>query len=100
MTILILLSFLIGAVLGMRYKVFILGPIIVANVTIILVGGAVAGVDFSTLFLATILAIICLQIGYFCGIITRYSMALARSGRSTKEPRTALNPTEISEWPR
>jgi uncharacterized membrane protein YccF (DUF307 family) len=100
MTILILLSLLIGAVLGMRFKVFILGPIIVANVIIMLVGGAVAGIDFSTLSLAAVLAIIGLQIGYFSGIITRFSMALARSGRSAKVPRTELKPTEINEWPR
>jgi hypothetical protein len=100
MTILILLSLLIGAVLGTRLKIFILGPIIVANVIIILVGGVVAGVDFSTLFLAAVLATICLQIGYFSGIITRYTMELARSGRSAKVPRTELNPTEINEWPR
>jgi hypothetical protein len=99
MTILILFSLLIGAVLGMRFRVLILGPIILTSAVAIFVGGAAAGFDLSGLSLAAVLVIVFLQIGYFSGIITRYTMALARSERIAKAPHAQLNPpAKINQW--
>jgi len=81
MSMLILLVFLLGAVLGMRFKVLILIPAIAFALIAILVGGVARGDSVSAILVAVVLASICLQIGYLSGIATRYSIALARAGR-------------------
>jgi len=82
MSMLILLAFLLGAVLGMRFKVFILIPAIGFALIGILAGGIARGNGVSSTLIAAVLASSCLQIGYLLGII--YSVALNRAGRQRK----------------
>jgi len=84
MSMLILLAFLLGAVLGMRFKVFILIPAIGFTLLAVLLVGAARGDSVSGMLIAAVLASSCLQIGYMFGIIARYSVALARVGRLRK----------------
>lgn len=80
----ILLAFLIGAALGMRLKVFILFPAIGLAWIVILAAGIARSDSISAILIAAVLASTCLQIGYLCGTATRYSIALARIGRTRK----------------
>ena len=84
MSMLILLAFLLGAVLGMRFKVFILIPAIGFALIAILAGGIARGNSVSGTLIVAVLASSCLQIGYLLGIIARYSVALTRAGRPRK----------------
>jgi hypothetical protein len=81
---LILLVFLLGAVLGMRFKVLILIPAIAFALIAILVGGVARADSVSAILIAIVLTSIGLQIGYLSGIATRYSIALARAERLRK----------------
>lgn len=80
MAILILLVFLSGAVLGMRFKILILAPAAAGVIVAAVATGMVRGENLSAVLLAGLLAIICLQIGYLGGILTRYTITLARAG--------------------
>jgi hypothetical protein len=84
MLMLILLAFLLGALLGMRFKVFILIPAIGFGLLAILAAGIARGNSASGTLIAAVLASSCLQIGYISGIIIRYSVAPARAGRRRK----------------
>jgi hypothetical protein len=75
MSMLILLAFLLGAILGMRFKVLILIPVIAFALIAILVGGVTRGDTLSSILIAIVLVSIGLQIGY---------LALARAGRLRK----------------
>jgi hypothetical protein len=82
MAIFIPVLFLVGAVLGMRFKVLILIPAIGFAVGVVLAAGIAGGASLAAILAATALASICLQFGYLGGIGTRYSMALIRTARS------------------
>ena len=84
MSALVLLAFLTGAALGMRFKVFILFPAIGLALIAILAAGIARSDSISAILIAAVLASTGLQIGYLCGIATRYSVALARVGRTRK----------------
>jgi ABC-type proline/glycine betaine transport system permease subunit len=81
MAMLVLLSFLSGTVLGMRFKVLVLLPAIACALPIALaVGNRQPGIGSVALVSAATVA--CLQIGYSAGIAIRRSLAAARmSGR-------------------
>lgn len=79
MSVLTLLAFLTGTVLGMRFKVLILIPAIGLASIATLVDGIAHSHSASVILIASALASICLQIGYLCGIITRYVFAVART---------------------
>jgi hypothetical protein len=82
MVMLILLTLCIGALLGARYKVLILAPFIGLSSITILAAGIARGDNASAILIAAVLALISLQIGYFCGIFTRYGVADAQSRHS------------------
>jgi len=86
MSVVILLAFLIGAALGMRFKVFILFPAIGLALIAILAAGIARSDSISAILIAAVLASSCLQVGYLCGTVTGYSIALARIGRTRKAP--------------
>ena len=83
---LILLVCLTGAVLGMRFKVLILAPAIGVTIIAVFAAGMARGEDLPAILLAGLLALICLQIGYLGGVLTRYTMTLARAGSRRKAP--------------
>jgi hypothetical protein len=85
--ILVALVLLFGAVLGMRFKVLILVPAIGFAAVAVLAGGLATNATLPAILLAAVLASIGLQVGYFGGIVTRYSMTLARTADQRKASR-------------
>jgi hypothetical protein len=81
MSLVVILALLLGAVLGMRFKVLILLPAIICAVIIITTGGIASGVHGFAILVMAALASVCLQLGYFAGVMTRYVMVVARAGR-------------------
>jgi len=81
MSTLVLLATLLGAVLGMKFRVFILVPAIGFASVIILADGIACGTSVSGIVIAVLIASSCLQVGYIFSIAARYRIALARSGR-------------------
>jgi len=78
---LLLLAILVGAVLGMRFKVLVLIAAIGLTVPAILAAGIIRGDSVASFAVTAILAGTCLQIGYLAGAVTRYTTAAARAGR-------------------
>jgi hypothetical protein len=75
------ISVLIGAVLGLRFKVLVLLPAIAATLGPILIGGVAGGHGVWHVALAGILATTGVQFGYLGGSATRHLMLLARASR-------------------
>ena len=84
MSILILLVFLSGAVLGMKFRVFILAPAVGLSILAVCAVGHARGDAVPTLLVAATLALIAIQIGYLAGILIPYT--LVRGGSSRKAP--------------
>jgi hypothetical protein len=78
---LIVLIFLIGAMLGLRFKVLILFPAMALALIAVLAGGMTGGDSLSAILIAAVLAASCLQVGYLCGVLARYRIAPALPGR-------------------
>ena len=76
-----LISLLVGAVLGMRFRVLVLLPAIFAALLAILAVGISSSINFPVIALAMVLATACLQLGYLGGVATRHVLTLARAGR-------------------
>ena len=86
MSILILLLFLGGAALGMKFRVFILAPAVGLSVLAVFAVAQARGDALPTLLVSTLLAVIAVQIGYVAGILTRHALVSARIGSSRKAP--------------
>jgi hypothetical protein len=84
-----LLSVLLGAVLGLRFRVLVLLPAIGC----ILVATPFLGSDLARGALAALLAVVGLQMGYLGGIATRHIMVLTRASRTRTRPRRATSPS-------
>jgi 4-amino-4-deoxy-L-arabinose transferase-like glycosyltransferase len=80
MSTLILLAFLVGAVLGLRYKVLILAPAMGLAILAVIATSLAHHYSLPTTLIAGVLALTCVQIGYLGGILTRYAMILTRGG--------------------
>jgi hypothetical protein len=70
---------LLGAVLGTRYKVLCLVPIIVFSTTALVVLDRLNEVPFSSTALTAFALIVALQIGYLLGAIARSALHAASS---------------------
>jgi hypothetical protein len=84
----ILFNCLVGAVLGMRFKVQVL--FLAAPLAFVITGGIV-GVTLAALepaLLGGILAVVALQIGYIGGLCTRVTVAAARVSPKRSLPST------------
>jgi len=78
MAMILIFSTLFGAVLGTRFKVFILFPVIACGMLTVVAGGMINGADFAwSLTLAGACAA-ALQLGYLGGVATRFLMIAAR----------------------
>jgi hypothetical protein len=75
------LIFLIGALLGLRFKVLILFPAMALALIAAMAGGAIGGDSLPAILIIAVLAAGCLQIGYLCGVLARYRIAAALPGR-------------------
>jgi len=69
MTIFAILSFLLGAVLGHRFKVMILAPAIIIGAAVVITFGIAQAEDAWLIGLTVILVGVCLQNGYLCGTV-------------------------------
>ncbi len=81
MTIVAILSLLLGAVLGHRFKVFVLVPTVAIGSAVAIGVGFAEAVDVWLIVLTVTLAVVCLQIGYLCGAIL---VSLAVASRATR----------------
>jgi len=78
MMMLVMTALLTGALLGLRFKAFILVPaVVIGSATVLIVGIARSDSIWPTL-LATVLAITALQVGYLSGAVVHFSIAKAR----------------------
>jgi hypothetical protein len=84
MSMLVLLVFLTGAVLGMKFKVFVLAPAMGLAAIAGFATGMIRGDSLHAILLACTLTLIALQMGYLGGILTRYAMTLARNSSRRK----------------
>jgi hypothetical protein len=81
-----LLSTLLGALIGIRFRVFVLIPAILFAVIVILAYGMAFATGVSYILIAIAVASICLQIGYMSSLLARYVATLAREGRPGDAP--------------
>jgi hypothetical protein len=81
MSTLIVLIFLLGGLLGLRFKVFILFPTMAFALIAIVAGGTSSGNSLSAILITAMLTTSFLQIGYLCGVLARYAIAPAVPGR-------------------
>jgi hypothetical protein len=76
---LVLIGILLGAVLGLRFKVLVLVPVICAALPVVVVAGIARGDGLWQLVLAMIVIATFLQLGYVLGIVVRFVMVAARA---------------------
>jgi hypothetical protein len=79
MTILAITAF--GAVLGLRFKVFVLVPAIALSSAASWGVGIAHGNSFWSILLAMLFVMTALQVGYLAGIVIRFGVAKARARR-------------------
>ena len=93
MAILAVVSALLGAVLGLRFKVLILVPTVGIGLFVILGGGGlVLHNSLTRVALAAILMATCLQVGYLAGIGIQAFLLWARISRRYPSVREARLP--------
>lgn len=81
-----ILSFLVGAVLGQRFRVMVLLPVIFGMVLLTIPVGLLAQLTFLQGLEDFALCVLALQGGYLFGSVARFWLAAARATRSV--PRT------------
>jgi len=81
-----ILSFLVGAVLGQRFRVMVLLPVTFVMVLLTIPVGLLAQLTFLQGLEGFALCVIALQGGYLFGSVARFWVAAARAARSV--PRT------------
>ncbi len=88
--------FLIGAVLGMRFKFLILAPAIGFALTAVFIGSITRGDSAAMILVTAIVASSCLQIGYLSGVVTHHTAVVARAGRTPRARSASLAPPDHS----
>lgn len=86
MTELLIFSFLVGAVLGQRFRVLVLLPITLVLVLAVLPVALMSHLGFLEGLKGAVLAAIALQAGYLFGSAARFGLAAARTGRVFTRP--------------
>ena len=71
----------IGALLGFRFKVFVLVPAIGLSLVVSCGIGSAHGNSLESIFLAAFSVVGALQVGYLAGIAIRFRVAKARAGK-------------------
>jgi hypothetical protein len=79
-------ALLVGAALGVRFKVLILIPAVAFAFIATVVAGVARGDSASAILIAAVLAGSSVQIGYICGIFGRYGLTMARAGSPHRAP--------------
>jgi hypothetical protein len=78
MVMIALCSSLIGAVLGTRFRIHVLFPVVLLGFVIVATVAALKGSPISSMIAASIVSAIALQIGYLGGLFTRFCLVAAR----------------------
>jgi len=86
MTELLIFSFLVGAVLGQRFRVLVLLPVTFFLVLTVLPVGLMTSLGFLEGMKAAVFAAIALQGGYLFGSAGRFALAAARAARVFARP--------------
>ncbi|PDT87303.1 hypothetical protein CO669_25960 [Bradyrhizobium sp. Y36] len=86
MTALLIFSFLVGAVLGQRFRVLVLLPVTFALVLAVLPVSLMTSLGVLEGLKAAAFAAIALQAGYLFGSAARFSLAAARAARVFARP--------------
>jgi hypothetical protein len=92
--ILLIISMLIGAVLGMRFKVLVLFPGIFFSSMLLAAAAVANGSTLWSAVLSMVLSATGLQIGFLGGVATRFVVAAARTPRPSdvaKRPRAVAS---------
>jgi hypothetical protein len=87
MIMLTVLSLGLGAVLGLRFRLFILVPIILFSAVVGTIAGFAQGADFWPTILKIIVASAALQIGYLVGAAAVFFIALRRAADKPRSSR-------------
>jgi hypothetical protein len=85
-----LISFLVGAALGQRFKVVVLLPASAMALLIAVRTGVTQAQTVWTIILLAAAAATCLQIGYFVGIYFHHVLTAAFPGRPSPSPAPRL----------
>jgi hypothetical protein len=91
--ILLLVSLLVGLVLGQRFKVLVLIPAAVPVLTLAIFVGIVRGDSFWPITITALGAITSLQLGYFLGLAMRFWLVAVHSKPSPTTPQMRSTPT-------
>ncbi|TYO61233.1 hypothetical protein FXV83_39355 [Bradyrhizobium hipponense] len=86
MTEFLILSFLVGAVLGQRFRVLVLLPLTFVMMLAAIPVGWVADVSFLEGLKNLVLAAVALQAGYLFGSAARFGLAARRAARVFARP--------------
>jgi hypothetical protein len=99
MMFLVLITILVGAVLGLRFKAFVLVPVICVAMFMVAVGGVARGDDLWHLAGLTIGITTALQLGYISGSVARLVMERPGAGSTTEiEEEAALMSGGTAGW--
>ncbi|QPF87107.1 hypothetical protein IC762_12740 [Bradyrhizobium genosp. L] len=86
MTAILILTFLVGAVLGQRFQVLVLLPLTFVMALIAIPAGLIANLSFLDALKDLVLGALVLQAGYLFGSAVRYWLAAARATRVLPRP--------------
>jgi hypothetical protein len=90
MVMIALCSSLIGAVLGIRFRVQVLFPVATFGLLTVAAVTAFKGTAVSSAILASIISVTSLQIGYLGGLFTRFFMTASRVTSLRSLPSTTV----------
>jgi len=97
MTMFIISCALVGAVLGLRFRVFILLPIVLMLICCIAVIAAVRGDHLWAIIFTVIPSVVSLQVGYFCGSLADFILEDLREQRRAFRPLASAADRTIDE---
>jgi hypothetical protein len=86
MTEFLIFSFLVGAVLGQRFRVLVLLPLTFVMLLAAIPVGWMANLGFLDALKGVVLAAIALQAGYLFGSAARFALAAGRAARVFARP--------------
>ena len=86
MTILIIFCALVGAIIGLRFQVYVLVPVIVAAILCAAVIAVAQGDHVWAIIFTALPSAVSLQVGYLCGSFARFILADLRGQRRTLSP--------------
>jgi hypothetical protein len=95
MVILILMGILIGALLGLRFQVLMLVPVLCGAFAMVVLGGLARGEGVLQLGLELALIAIALQVGYFVGSVVGLPGAAPIDHRKVSRPTPAGIPGSV-----